>query len=101
MNYSFDHVLLLGDTNADFLRCSGHVKGVSELLSNSSLVGAWDILNADFSYIHVADGATYLSLIDHFVWNAQSTVLKCGVLHLLGNTSDHCPIFCEIKVCNI
>ena len=39
-----------------------------------------------------------MSTIDHFIWpeHTGSAVLDAGVLHLIDNPSDHCPIYCIV-----
>ena len=100
MNHSFDHLLLVGDLNTDFLRRSGHVQVVSDFVSNLSLIWSWDKFHADFSHVHEINGVTSWSLIDHFVWKTtlNNQVGECGSLHLVDNNSDHCPIFCKLTI---
>ena len=40
------------------------------------------------------------STIDHFFWSERtaSNIENLDVLHLLGNTSDQCPIYCSLKI---
>ena len=98
--HSFDHVVLLGDINTDFIRRSGHVHAVSDFLENLNFVRSWEKFNADFSHVHEANGISYTSLIDHFFWNpaVNNQILECGVLHLVDNLSDHSPIYCKLEV---
>ena len=64
------------------------------------MIGSWDKFSADFSHVNEVNGRTYVSLIDHIFWNSTVTenVIDCGILHLIKNYSDHCPIYCKIAV---
>ena len=65
-----------------------------------NLDNSWENFEADFSHVHELNGVTYVSLLDHFMWNMSlgELVSDCGVLHILENTSDHSPIFCDLTV---
>ena len=43
---------------------------------------------------------SYTSIIDHFFWTERtaSNIENVDVLHLRGNTSDHRPIYCSLKI---
>ena len=60
---------------------------------------AWDHFVVDYTHVHEINGNTYTSIIDHFFWNESvtSSVEEADVLHLVGNTSDHCPIYCKFS----
>ena len=98
--HTFDQLYLLGDLNTDFSRRTGHVRTVNNFIKDLGLIGSWDKFAADFSHISEYNGRTFVSLIDHFLWNSTATdfVSDCGILHLLENSSDHCPIFCKFVV---
>ena len=98
--HDFDYFCLLGDLNADFSRNSGHVKTIRRFKEELNLDHSWENFEADFSHVHELNGVTYVSLIDHFMWNVSlgELVSDSGVLHLLDNTSDHLPIYCNITV---
>ena len=42
----------------------------------------------------------YSSTLDHFFWseNIIKDVIEADVLHMPGNTSDHCPIYCKMNI---
>ena len=86
---SFDHMVLLGDINTDL-----------EFIENHGRMSSWDKFGADFSHVHELNGVSHLSLIDHFFWNVSinDQISECGVLHLVENSSDHCPIYCKLNV---
>ena len=95
-----EYFLLLGDINADFTRRTGHVKAVSEFIESFNLKASWDIFKADFSHISDVNEECTVSPIDHYFWNDTVTdlVSECGILHLMENNSDHCPIYCKMVV---
>ena len=33
--------------------------------------------------------------------NLSSSIIKADVLHLLNNTSDHCPIYCAVHISSL
>ena len=45
-------------------------------------------------------GKTFTSIIDHFCWSdgIEDNVIDADSLYLPQNLSDHCPIYCHIKV---
>ena len=58
----------------------------------------WDKYQADYTCSHEILGQTFTSKLDHFFWSPllRNSVTECGVLHLPGNLSDHCPIYCNL-----
>ena len=60
----------------------------------------WNKFPVDFTHVCEKDESSYTSTIDHFIWseNMDDSITDSGVLHLPNNFSDHCPIFCKIKV---
>ena len=45
-------------------------------------------------------GKTFTSIIDHFCWSdgIEVNVIDTDSLYLPQNLSDHCQIYCHIKV---
>ena len=97
---TFDHVVFGGDINADFKRGSKFVSIVKEFVNAMELRHSWETFHANFSHTYEREGKTYTSLIDHIFWNNRLSALveDAGVLHLPENMSDHCPVFCKIKI---
>ena len=81
-NHDFDYFCLLGDLNADFSRNSGHVKTIRRFKEELNLGHSWENFGADFSHVHELNGMTYVSLIDHLMWNMSlgELVSDSGVL---------------------
>ena len=46
---------------------------------------------------------TFIHTLDHFLWSegTANDIVDAGVIHLVENESDHCPIFCNILIPNI
>ena len=97
---TFDHVVFGGDINADFKRSTKFVSIVKEFLGEIELKHSWELFRADFTHTHEREGRTFTSLIDHLFWNERFSafVEDAGVLHLPENMSDHCPVFCKVKI---
>ena len=57
------------------------------------------MFDVDFTHEFEKEGTTYTSTIDHINWNDKlgDRVETAGVVHLVGNTSDHHPIYCDIQ----
>ena len=90
MNYKFDHVIWIGDINADFCRNTKHIWRIETYLNDTKLVKAWDSFQIAFTHEFENDETTFTCCIDHFFWNEKlnKKVLEAGVLHLLDNLSD-------------
>ena len=95
----FDTLVWTGDINADFSRNSGHVRAVDNYVSENNLIKAWNKFEVDFTCTHETNGMTSISTIDHFFYNdaGNDVVEDAGVINLLDNTSDHCPIYCIVN----
>ena len=98
----FENVLWAGDINADFLRQTRFTELV-ESFCEESLIKSWDNFSIDFTHIFEVDGVHHTSTIDHFFWNEKlsNSIVEADVLHLPDNTSDHCPIYCQINIENL
>ena len=96
----FDNLVWTGDINADFLRESVHTKAVADTLTDLGLTISWDRYNVDFTCYHDILGEFSTSVIDHFFWSEPvvDAVVDAGVLHLVDNKSDHCPIYCVLDL---
>ena len=98
-NNEFSALLLCGDINADFVRNTGHVRYVTNFLSQrQNLQSSWEKFGIDFTHFHEANGISSVSTIDHFFWseNLEPSVMDAGVIHSIDNDSDHAPIYCII-----
>ena len=72
-------------------------------MNGESLIKSWDNFSIDFTHIFEVDGVHHTSTIDHFFWNEKlsNSIVEADVLHLPDNTSDHCPIYCQINIENL
>ena len=97
--YQCENVLIAGDLNIDFKRKNGHVKRLDRFLQSRNLESSWKRFKVDYTHEFELDDKSYTSTIDHIIWNENlfANVLKAGVMHHPGNTSDHSPIFCKIN----
>ena len=96
----FDSVVWCGDINADFARNTRFTTTVDEFVSENSFVDAWKKFQIDYTHVFETDGRTYTSTLDRFFWSEKISgcVKEADVLHLLSNTSDHCPVYCKLDV---
>ena len=96
----FDHVVFGGDLNADLKRRTKFVALVKEFVGELELRHSWGMFHADFTHTCEREGKTFTSLIDHLFWNDRFSALvdDAGVLHLPENMSDHCPVFCKVRI---
>ena len=101
--HEFDNVLWCGDINADFLRNTGHVNMVQEFIEENSFVASWDTFNVDYTHHHEVNGQSYISTIDHFLWNKDlcDKIVDSGVIHHPSNMYDHSPIYCKVDAENV
>ena len=98
-SYQCNNVLIVGDLNTDFIRNNGRVKRFDMFLSSNTLESSWKKFDVDYTHEFENNGLTYTSTIDHILWNEcfRKNVKNSGVLHLPENTTDHSPIFCNIR----
>ena len=96
----FDNIVWAGDINADFGRRTKFTGIIEDFVSENSLIKSWDIYKIDFSHSYDLEDQSYTSNIDHFFWSEHTAknIENADVLHLPGNTSDHCPIYCSLKI---
>ena len=90
-----DSVVWAGDLNADFSRNSAHVQLVKDTMQELNISSAWDKFEADFTCYGEVGGVTRTSTIDHISYSEglAAALSDAGVLHLVENRSDHCPIY--------
>ena len=96
----FDNVVWAGDINADFVQQSKFTSIIENFISENTLVKSWDKYKIDFSHSYMTwEDQSYTSNIDDFFWSehTSSNIENADVLHLPGNTSNHCPIYCSLK----
>ena len=93
------NVVMVGDMNTEYNRKNGRVDRFEAFLLTNKLESSWKKLDVDYTHEFEKEGITYTSTIDHVVWNAAlcKKVLDVGVLHLVDNTSDHDPIYCDVQ----
>ena len=96
----YDNVVWCGDINADFVRNTSFTTTIDRFVKDNSLKGAWENFPVDFTHTFEMDDRTYTSTLDHFFWNERLTsyIMEADVLHLPGNTSDHCPVYCKLEI---
>ena len=99
----FENVLWAGDINADFLRQTRFTELVESFVNEESLIKSWDNFSIDFTHIFEVDDVHHTSTIDHFFWKEKlsNSIVEADMLHLPDNTSDHCPIYCQINIENL
>ena len=95
-----ESVVIIEDINMDFARGKCRVAIIEQFLSRNSIVAAWKRYPVDYTHEFEMDDVTYPSTIDHVMWNEElsSQISDAGVTHIVANTSDHCPIFCDLKL---
>ena len=91
-------VLIVGDLNADYKRKNGRIYRLNKFLTDNDMDLAWKEFEVDYTHEFEKDGITYTSTIDHVVWNTElrKKVVDSGVLHVISNTSDHSPLYCDL-----
>ena len=96
----FDHLIWAGDLNADFIRGTKFTLTIDSFIKDRGLLRSWDKFEIDFTRAVDVNGITFTSILDHFCWSVgiEDNVADANVLHLPQNLSDHCPIYCMIKV---
>ena len=94
------NVLITGDMNTDKRRKNGRVSRFTRFLSDNELESAWDGFEVDYTHEFEKEDTTYTSTLDYFIWNTElrKNVISSGVLHLVTNTSDHHPIYCDLEM---
>ena len=96
----YNSVVWTGDLNAEFCRSTTFTQYIASYIENNNFKIGWNKFPVDFTHVCEKDESSYTSTIDHFIWseNMDDSITDSGVLHLPNNFSDHCPIFCKIKV---
>ena len=97
--YRCRNIVIVGDMNMDEKRKNDRVIRIKKFLSDYYLESAWGRFNIDHTHEFERNQITYTSTLDHIMWNTQfqKAVQHAGVLHLSTNTSDHHPIYCDLK----
>ena len=95
-----DKIIWLGDLNADFVRKTGHVKCVEDFINENNLIKACDNFHIDFTHCQEVNDITHTSTVHHILWNeaTNDAIDDVGVIHITENSSDHCPVYCELNV---
>ena len=96
----YNSVVWTGDINADFCRNNGFTKYIQSFIEENNLTEAWKKFPVDFTHVQEQNGKSSTSTLDHFMLseNIVDAVTDAGVLHLVNNFSDHCPIYCQISI---
>ena len=76
---------------------------IDNYLTEKSLIRSWDVYDVDFTRYQETENGSHVSTLDHFFWNEHlsPSITDAGVLHSPDNSSDHCPIYCVVKLSNI
>ena len=98
--HAHDKLVLFGDLNCDFKRETSHVGTINRFINALSLQRAWDTYDIDFTYTFQSENRCLYSVLDHFLWSevTNNSISDAGPLHLVGNMSDHEPIFCVVNI---
>ena len=96
----YNSVVWTDDINANFCRQSRFIKIIESFIDQNEFIRAWYKFPRDFTHIYEVNDISYTSTLDHFMWrkNIEGNLIEAGVLHLPINFSDHCPIFCHLRV---
>ena len=96
----FDNIIWTGDINADFIRNTQFTNIIDRFIDENSLHKSWDKFTIKYTRICDIDGHSHTSTLDHFFWSEDisNNIKEADVLHTASNTSDHCPIYCNINI---
>ena len=99
----FNSIVWTGDINAEFSRRTEFTKCIESFIEENNFKRAWSQFPIDFTHVQDINGKSYTSTLDHFLWseNIAEKVTDAGVLHLLDNLSDHCPVYCRIPITDL
>ena len=83
-----------------FADMSRFTKMIEYFIDKNEFAIAWSKFQIDFTHTYEVNDISNTSTLDHFIWskNIEGNIIEAGVLHLPINLSDHCPIFCHLKV---
>ena len=98
--HNCETVLLAGDFNYDPSRNNDRVRRMETFLEELLLKSCWSKFDVDFTHEHIINGRSYTSTLDHFLYNQKlsNAITNVCTIHHPSNTSDHCPILCQINV---
>ena len=96
-------VVWTGDINAEFSRKTEFTKCIESFIEENNFRRSWSQFPIDFTHVQDINGKSYTSTLDHFLWseNVAEKVTDAGVLHLLDNLSDHCPVYCRLPITDL
>ena len=120
----FDIIVWIGDINADFSRQTRCTNMIESFIDQNEFSTLWDRFPTDFTHVYDINDVSHTSNIDHCIWSSDFThvydindvshtsnidhciwsgdlrehITDAGVLHLTTNLSDHCPIYCQLKI---
>ena len=100
---AYNSIVWTGDLNADFKRKTTFTRIVESFLAENGFSSCWDKFPVDFTHLQERDGKSFTSVIDHCMLSEEisDSVTDAGVLHLVNNFSDHCPVYCQIPISDI
>ena len=96
----YNSIVWTGDINADFRRCTKFTRYIESFVVENNFSSGWDKFPIDFTHVQENNGKSFSSILDHFFWSEsiEDVVINAGVLHLVNNFSDHCPVYCQIEI---
>ena len=98
----FDSIVWIDDINADFSRQTRFTNTIESFIDQNEFSNSRDRFPTDFIHAYVSDikNVSHTSNIDHCIWSSdlREHITDAGVLHLTTNLSDHCPIYCKLKI---
>ena len=73
---------------------------IESFIDENSFQKSWDKFAIDFTNFFDLDGLSHTSILDHFFWSEDisDNIMEAGVLHIASNTSNQCPIYCNINI---
>ena len=76
---------------------------MQSFIDENSVQKSWDKFAIEFTHFFDIEGHSHKSTLDHFFWSQDisNNILEANVLHIARNTSDHCPIYCNININNL
>ena len=100
---AYNSIVWAGDLNADFKRKTTFTRIVESFLAENGLSSCWEKFPVDFTHLQERDGKSFTSVIDHCILSEEmsDSVTDAGVLHLVSNFSDHCPVYCQMPISDI
>ena len=103
-NVDIDNVVICGDLNTDFSRCSSaHSQALTAFCEDKGICPCISAECADVDYTYENDFNNVQSTLDHFIVSSSLTskIVEYFTVHEGDNLSDHSPVYMSIDVqCN-